>query len=103
MKRTIITVAVTLIVVALAMIVGGYRLQPVGAGIAVAAPAPAALAVPVPARCPNIHGAIESLRSAETELREGAHDFCGHKAEAMRTVHEAIVQLRQAEGCAKCR
>jgi hypothetical protein len=61
------------------------------------------MAVPMPNRCPNIHGAIESLRSAEQELKEGAHDFCGHKVEAMRTVHEAIEQLRMAEGCARCR
>ena len=103
MKRTIVTGVAMLVVFGLGMIVGGAKIQTVGAVSAIAAPVPAALAVPVPARCPNIHGAVESLRSAETELREGRHDFCGHKVEAMRTVHEAIEQLRQAENCAKCR
>ena len=103
MKRTIVTVAAMLVVFGLGMIVGGSKFQPVAAGTAIAAPLPAGLAVPVPASCPNIHSAVESLRSAETELREGRHDFCGHKVSAMKTVHEAIEELRAAEGCAKCR
>jgi hypothetical protein len=61
------------------------------------------MAVPMPNRCPNIHAAIDGLRSSEQELRDAAHDFCGHKAEAMRRVHAAIEELRQAENCAKCR
>ena len=103
MKRTIITVAVTLIVVALAMIVGGYRLQPVGTSTAIAAPVPAALAVPMPASCPSIHEAIRALESARHDLEEARHDFCGHKHEAQEAVTTAIRQLRAAEGCAKCR
>jgi hypothetical protein len=87
----------------LAILLGTPKGQTFNSSAAIAAPAPVPMAVPVPARCPNIHGAIEGLRSAEQELREGAHDFCGHKVEAMRTVHEAIEQLRAAEGCAKCR
>jgi hypothetical protein len=61
------------------------------------------MAVPMPNRCPNIHGAIEGLRSAEQELRDAAHDFCGHKHAAMETIHRAIEELRAAENCARCR
>jgi hypothetical protein len=61
------------------------------------------VAVPVPNRCPNIHGAVESLRSAEQELRDAGHDFCGHKRAAMETIHRAIEDLRAAENCDRCR
>ena len=52
---------------------------------------------------PRIARAIEALRDAREYMAHAPHDFGGHKVEAMRTVHEAIEQLRQAEGCAKCR
>jgi hypothetical protein len=61
------------------------------------------MAVPMPHRCPNIHGAIEGLRSAEQELRDAGHDFCGHKRAAMETIHRAIEDLRAAEECDRCR
>jgi F0F1-type ATP synthase epsilon subunit len=61
------------------------------------------MAVPVPPDCPNIHEARQALEQAEGTLRSAAHDFCGHKADAMRAVHNAIEQLRMAENCAKCR
>jgi hypothetical protein len=102
MKRTLITINIVFAALVLAIQIGSLKSQNFNSSTAIAAPAPLPMAVPVPNRCPNIHGAIGSLRSAETELREGKHDFCGHKAEAMRTVHEAIEQLRAAEGCAKC-
>ncbi len=103
MKRTIITLTVVLATVVLAIVLGTPKARSFNSASAIAAPAPVAMAVPVPARCPNIHGAIESLRSAQEELKTGAHDFCGHKVEAMRAVHEAIEQLRAAEDCARCR
>ena len=102
MKRTIITLTVVLAALVMAILLGTPKSQSFNSSSAIAAPAPIPMAVPMPNRCPNIHGAIESLRSAEQELKEGRHDFCGHKVEAMRVVHEAIEQLRAAEGCAKC-
>jgi hypothetical protein len=102
MKRTILTVLATLAVVGVVMLAVGPRAQRVGTTTAVAAPAPAA--VPMPAHpCPNIHAAIDGLRSCQQELRDAAHDFCGHKRAAMQAVHEAIEQLRLAEDCEKCR
>jgi hypothetical protein len=61
------------------------------------------MAVPIPERCPNIHAAIDALESARRDLAEARHDFCGHKREAMEAVTVAIRQLRQAEGCDRCR
>ena len=103
MKRTIITMTAVLALLGLAILFGTPKAQNFSSSAAIAAPAPAPLAVPMPNRCPNIHGAIEQLRSAQQELKEGAHDFCGHKVEAMRAVHDAIEQLRMAEGCDRCR
>ena len=103
MKRTIITLNVVFAALVLAILLMNSRAQTFNSSAAIAAPAPIPMAVPMPPRCPNIHGAIEALQSAEQELRDGAHDFCGHKVEAMRTVHAAMEQLRAAEGCARCR
>ncbi len=103
MKRTIITLTVVLAAFTLAILFGTPKAQTFNSSAAIAAPAPVPMAVPVPNRCPNIHGAIDSLRSSEQELRDAGHDFCGHKVAAMRAVHEAIEQLRQAEGCDRCR
>ena len=101
MKRTIVTVLATLAVVAFVMLAVGPKAPRVGTTTAVAAPEPAAVPTP-PNRCPNIHGAIDGLRSAQEELRDAAHDFCGHKRQAMEAVHHAIQQLQLAERCAKC-
>jgi hypothetical protein len=103
MKRTIITLTVVLAALCLAILFGTPKAHTFNSSAAIAAPAPIAAAVPMPNRCPRIHEAIEHLRGTEQELREAAHDFCGHKADAMRIIHEAIEQLRQAESCDKCR
>jgi hypothetical protein len=103
MKRTIITLTVVLAALVLAILFGTPRSQTFNSSAAVAAPAPAPMAVPMPARCPRIHEALESLRSSEQELKSAGHDFCGHKADAMRAVHDAIEQLRMAENCDRCR
>jgi hypothetical protein len=103
MKRTILSVVVLLAIFGLGVLVGGMKSQPLATTLAVAAPAPTAVAVPLPNRCPSIHEAIRALESAERDLNEARHDFCGHKHEAMEITHHAIEQLREAEGCAQCR
>jgi hypothetical protein len=50
-------------------------------------------------RHPRIHSALESLREAQEYMRTAAHDFCGHKAAAMRANEATITQLRLAEQC----
>ena len=52
-------------------------------------------------RHPHIAAAIEELRSANEELRTGAHDFCGHKVDAMHAIEGAQRQLRLALECAR--
>jgi len=103
MKRTIITLTCALAAFVFAILIGTPKPAAVNSSVAIAAPAPAPIAVPIPPRCPNIHAALESLRQAEQEMRDAGHNFCGHKVEAMRTVHAAIEQLRAAEGCDRCR
>lgn len=50
-------------------------------------------------RHPRIRSAMESLRDAQEYMRTAAHDFCGHKAAAMRANEAAISQLRLALEC----
>lgn len=67
------------------------------AAMVMAKPAPATMA-----RCPNIHKAIGALDAATHDMEVAAHDFCGHKAEAMEASRHAIEQLRKAEECKEC-
>jgi len=103
MKRSLITLTVVITALGLAILFGAPKSQTFTSSAAIAAPAPTPMAVPVPNRCPNIHEAIGALESAERDLREAGHDFCGHKREAMEATHHAIEQLRAAEGCDRCR
>jgi hypothetical protein len=103
MKRTIITLTVVLAALVLAILLGTPKAPNFSSSTAIAGPVPVSMAVPMPRRCPNIHGAIAALQSAEQEMRDAGHDFCGHKEAAMRIVHQAIEQLRQAEDCDRCR
>jgi hypothetical protein len=62
-------------------------------------PAPAAAnAAPVPADHPEIRDALASLRHAREHLEHAAHDFGGHRADALHATDEAI---RQLEICLK--
>lgn len=45
---------------------------------------------------PHIHHAIHELKEARRELKEAKHDFDGHRADALRAVDAAIVQLELA-------
>lgn len=45
---------------------------------------------------PHIHHALKELREARKELKEAAHDFGGHREEALKAVDEAIAQLKTA-------
>ncbi|HKN74985.1 MAG TPA: hypothetical protein VJW94_07400 [Candidatus Acidoferrum sp.] len=61
-----------------------------------AVPAPAPTPEPakaVPADHPEIHDALASLRHAREHLEHAAHDFGGHRADALRATDEAIHQL----------
>src|SRR5271170_4493664 len=61
---------------------------------AVPAPAPAPEpAKATPAEHPEIHDALNSLRHAREHLEHAAHDFGGHRVDALRATDEAIHQL----------
>ena len=61
-------------------------------------PKPAPAATPAPEPHPEIREALASLRHARMHLQEAAHDFGGHRADALRATDEAI---RQLEICLK--
>lgn len=44
-------------------------------------------------RHPHIRHALKALREARKELKEAAHDFNGHRKEALEAVDGAIKQL----------
>lgn len=50
-------------------------------------------AAPTPERHPEIREAIASLRRAKDHLEHAAHDFGGHRVEAIHATDEAIHQL----------
>jgi len=54
---------------------------------------------PPPEERPHIRAAIRELRETRRELETAAHDYCGHKADAIRQVDEAIRQLQFAAEC----
>jgi hypothetical protein len=56
---------------------------------------PAAAATPAtPAeQHPEIHDALTALRNARGHLEQAAHDFGGHRAQALKATDEAIHQL----------
>jgi hypothetical protein len=46
---------------------------------------------------PHIRGALVELGAARKELQTAAHDFGGHRAEAIRAIDAAMKQLRLAQ------
>ncbi len=67
------------------------------------APQPAARPAPPQAgkrrggeRHPEIRAAIQALERAKRHLQEAAHDFGGHRAEALEAVNHALEQLKLA-------
>ena len=60
-------------------------------GLSSLAIAPAAPAAPEPH--PEIHAAINSLRHAREHLEHAAHDYGGHRVEAIAAIDRAIEQL----------
>ena len=61
-------------------------------GFAYPAIAPAASPEPHP----EIRAAIQSLRRAKEHLEHAAHDFGGHRVEAIKACDVALEQLQQA-------
>jgi hypothetical protein len=96
MKTRILAIfAVVAMVVAFAYAVS----VPAAANPASPNPAPAAAnAAPMPADHPEIRDALASLHHAKDHLEHAAHDFGGHRVDAIHATDEAI---RQLEICLK--
>jgi len=94
-------VILTALILAVAFSISAPAAPNTASANAVPAPVPApepAKASPAPADHPEIHDALNSLRHAREHLEHAAHDFGGHRAEALRATDEAI---RQLEICLK--
>lgn len=53
---------------------------------------------PAAGRHPNIEAAISALHGAKQDLEHAAHDFGGHRVDAIRAIDEAERQLRICMG-----
>lgn len=49
---------------------------------------------------PLIKRALNALQTAKTDLQNAAHDYCGHRVEALEATNAAIGELQQALDCA---
>lgn len=49
---------------------------------------------------PLIRRALNALQAARTDLQNAAHDYCGHRVEALEATNSAIEQLQKALDCA---
>jgi hypothetical protein len=86
--------AMAILVLALTFPAGAPAAPPAHNAPSAAAPALHANANATPEPHPEIRAAIESLRHAREHLNHAAHDFGGHKVEAIKSIDEAIHQLQ---------
>jgi anti-sigma-K factor RskA len=54
------------------------------------------------ADCPNIIKAVAALQAAQTDLKNAAHDYDGHRADALKAVDAALSQLNICLKSAQC-
>ncbi|HKS80357.1 MAG TPA: hypothetical protein VJR23_02525 [Candidatus Acidoferrales bacterium] len=98
MKYRLLTVlALVAVVFALSFIVSvpASPAAPALPATLMAPSAPAtATATPAPEPHPEIREAIASLKRARAHLEHGAHDFGGHRVDAIKATDEAIHQLQ---------
>jgi hypothetical protein len=67
---------------------------PTTAAATATTPQPAAAPAALPEPHPEIREAIESLRRAKDHLEHAAHDFGGHRVEAIKAIDESLHQLQ---------
>jgi hypothetical protein len=72
--------------------------SPAPAAVTPATPQPPATPAAMPEPHPEIREAIASLRRAKDHLEHAAHDFGGHRVEAIKAIDES---LRQLQDCLK--
>jgi hypothetical protein len=67
---------------------------PAAAAVPAATPQPAAAPAALPEPHPEIREAIGALRNAKAHLEHAAHDFGGHRVEAIKAIDESLHQLQ---------
>jgi len=67
---------------------------PGAAAVPTATPQPAAAPAALPEPHPEIREAMASLRRAKEHLEHAAHDFGGHRVEAIKAIDESLHQLQ---------
>ena len=94
--RILIVFAVVALAVAFAYTASAPAAPHAAAANAIPAAAPQPHAAPAPAAAPHpeIRDAIAALRNAREHLNHAAHDFGGHRVEAIRAIDDAIHQLQ---------
>jgi hypothetical protein len=92
MKSKIIGYAIATTLVLAAPFTAAAPAVPSATAVPAAQPANAPAAEPAQVH-PEIRDAIASMRKAKEHMRHAAHDFGGHRAEALRVTDEAIRQL----------
>ncbi len=65
------------------------------AAVPAATPQPAATPAALPEPHPEIRQAIGALRNARNHLEHAAHDFGGHRVEAIKAIDESLRQLNE--------
>jgi len=99
MKTKILTIfGMTVLALALCFSVSTTQASPnstVTEAVSAPSPQPAAAPAPLPEPHPEIREAIESLRRARGHLEHAAHDFGGHRVEAIKTIDESLRQLQE--------
>jgi hypothetical protein len=69
--------------------------SPAAAAVPAATPQPAAAPAALPEPHPEIREAIGALRNAKGHLEHAAHDFGGHRVEAIKAIDESLRQLQE--------
>jgi hypothetical protein len=69
------------------------KAPPAAAAVPAATPQPNAAPATSPEPHPEIREALEALRRAKGRMEHAAHDFGGHRVEAMKATDAAIRQL----------
>jgi hypothetical protein len=96
--RILIVLALVVLVAAFAYTSSAPAAPNTTSAAAVPVPQPNAAAATPAEPHPEIHEALAALRRAREHMDHAAHDFGGHKLEALRATDEAI---RQLEICLK--
>jgi hypothetical protein len=69
--------------------------SPAAAAVPAATPQPAATPAALPEPHPEIRQAIGALRNVRNHLEHAAHDFGGHRVEAIKAIDESLRQLNE--------